>query len=86
VCATSGRASRTRLGPILGDVLRKIKEEVDWTSAPSLNEWLKMVSFLDIEVEGELVRMRSQPDRIDFVFTLVTDVGFQQVLGKDVPL
>src|SRR6185295_15932229 len=41
---------------------------------------------LDVVVEGELVRMRAQPDGVHLVLPLVVDPGLDQVRGEHVPL
>ncbi len=42
--------------------------------------------LLDVVVEEELVRMRSQPHRIDLLAPLVADPSLDQVLGKHLSL
>src|SRR5258705_10436030 len=41
---------------------------------------------LDVVVEGELVRMRAQPDGVHLVLPLVVDPGLDQARGEHVPL
>jgi hypothetical protein len=41
---------------------------------------------LDVEVQGELVRMRAYPDGIDFGFPLVGNVSFQNIWRENIAL
>ena len=42
--------------------------------------------FSDVEVHLELVRVRSEADRVDLVLGLPLDPGLDEVLGEDVAL
>jgi hypothetical protein len=53
----------------------------------SIGLWLRAnesAPELDIVVEMELVRMRTQPDSVDLLFPLVVEPGFDHVGGKHI--
>src|SRR2546423_8057916 len=45
-----------------------------------------MATLLGVEVEGELRRMRAEPDEVDLVLALVVDPGADQLLAEDTVL
>src|SRR5262249_32021813 len=45
-----------------------------------------IVWVLDVVIERELIRMRTQPDGVDFLLALVPDPGADDVAGEDVAL
>src|SRR5262245_26159252 len=55
---------------------------------PQWGPWCcpKSVSRSDVEVQGELVGVRTQPDRIHFVLALVVDPRLDEVRGEHVAL
>ncbi len=44
------------------------------------------VKELNVVIQGELVRMRAQPDGVGLVLALVVDERFEQLLGEDIAL
>src|SRR5205085_7715008 len=43
-------------------------------------------TLLGVEVEGELRRMRAEPDEVDLVLALVVDPGADQLVAEDAAL
>src|SRR6185295_17890116 len=76
----SGPRRRKCVGPIVS--------RVTWhggRGTPYLRRWALIIA-LDVVVERELVRMRTQPNRIDLILPLVLDPGLDQVRGEHVAL